>query len=947
MVANSRVGSVEAVKLTPATAQPQISVYAGGLSLEWRSTGIEFDIQPDGKKARLQAPGFASLDQPGVPMLPFSSVLVALPPGAQPLLEFAILEESHMKLPAPLALAPTPEGVMRDPQGQVLGGAYTESLSPLPLELDAVVLEHAGVMRGLKLARLTFYPARPQGEVVRLTSRVKVNLHFNYYSMDFQYAQLPLDPLQTVVKGMVVNPQHILPSNSPSPAEQVEVLPYSRLAEVQAGPMLAVEVDQAGLTRLTHDTLVSLDFPLDSDPGLLRLTRSGIEIPMEWAGDQDAAFEPGEQFLFYAEPRASRWTENDVYFLSYGEEPGLRMEERQASPQGLSTGVPRVVTHHEENTIYTPNCYCAPLPAGADGDRWVWDDLNSLSNPSAGYDLLLPAADPGQAGSLTLRLIGYTDTPQAPDHRVEVQLNGISLGTVEWDGKNAIESVLVIGNGVLAAGSNTLQLSLPGLAGVGVEGVWLDSFSIGYARSTQPAGQSVVFSGEGSPRAYTLSLADVEALKAYDVTNADQPVRLTGVLTEGGNSFSVGDSSSLASRRYWVGSAGSFQIPTRIRPVTGLNIPEQGADQIILYAADLLPALSGLVELRRSQGLKVVMVDVQAVYDTYGDGRSEPQAIRSFLSNAYYTWNPRPLYVLLVGDGTYDPKRYQDNSLPTLIPPFLSDVDPWAGETAADNRYVTVDGDDSLPDIAIGRLPVNNLVEAQSVVDKIVQYEIAAEPGSWPGKAVFVADNPDGGGDFHNHSEALASTFFAFPHPVERFYYTPLENDAGTIRSALKEAWQAGSGFMFYTGHASIHQWAVENFFHLEVVSSLSNGGRLPILLEMTCFTSSFHLPAFPALDEALLRHPAGGVVAVWGPTGLGISTGHSDLVEGFLQSFVHQGHADLGLATMAGKLNLAANHSVHGDLIDTYVLLGDPAMRLEPMLDPWSKTIYMPVIQK
>ena len=47
-----------------------------------------------------------------------------------------------------------------------------------------------------------------------------------------------------------------------------------------------------------------------------------------------------------------------------------------------------------------------------------------------------------------------------------------------------------------------------------------------------------------------------------------------------------------------------------------------------------------------------------------------------------------PLYVVLVGDGSFDPRQYRADSPPTFIPPYLADVDPWAGETAADNRYV-------------------------------------------------------------------------------------------------------------------------------------------------------------------------------------------------------------------------------------------------------------------
>jgi hypothetical protein len=98
-----------------------------------------------------------------------------------------------------------------------------------------------------------------------------------------------------------------------------------------------------------------------------------------------------------------------------------------------------------------------------------------------------------------------------------------------------------------------------------------------------------------------------------------------------------------------------------------------------------------------------------------------------------------------------------------------------------------------------------------------------------------------------------------------------------------------------FTGHASIHQWAVERFIHLDDVPSLSNGGRLPVVLEMTCFTGSFQVPGYATLDEALVRHTEGCAVAVWGPTGLGITTGHESLATGFIETVLQGDGNHLG----------------------------------------------------
>jgi hypothetical protein len=159
------------------------------------------------------------------------------------------------------------------------------------------------------------------------------------------------------------------------------------------------------------------------------------------------------------------------------------------------------------------------------------------------------------------------------------------------------------------------------------------------------------------------------------------------------------------------------------------------------------------------------------------------------------------------------------------------------------------------------------------------------------------------------------------------------------------QSWNSGTSLLMFTGHASIHQWAVENFFHLEDIAGLNNGDRLPVVLEMTCFTGSFHVSGLATLDESLVRHPQGGAVAAWGPTGLGLSTGHESLADGFMHSLLQTSDTDLGMATLAGKINLMVERPANKDLIDTFTLLGDPATRVNVLAG--SNTIFLPLIQR
>jgi len=104
---------------------------------------------------------------------------------------------------------------------------------------------------------------------------------------------------------------------------------------------------------------------------------------------------------------------------------------------------------------------------------------------------------------------------------------------------------------------------------------------------------------------------------------------------------------------------------------------------------------------RASQGHSAMSVDVQDVYDEFGYGVVGAAPIHDFLAYAYTQWATAPSVVVLVGDGHYDPKtmRLRAGELPSALPGGGRSLGCRDG---ADNRYVTVVGDDALPDMMLG-----------------------------------------------------------------------------------------------------------------------------------------------------------------------------------------------------------------------------------------------------
>jgi len=937
---------VQALAVLPepgATPRPTVVQTKDGLTLDWRVSAslVQIVTRADGTTS-VALPGTSQTNQPGLPQLPFDSALIAVPPGATPALQVLVAEEQTIPLPAhgKMALAPLPSGVQRDTDGRVIGGAFSPTSTAISSTPEQVVtLEPVGVMRGVRLARVTFYPVRLVGgrPYVRVTTHLRVSITFAGQVSNLSHAA-PLDPLLAVVRSTVVNPDQITPSSRNSS--------LARRVTAGGSELWAIGVSAPGLTAITYEALSGNGFPArDTDPRYIHLARNGTEVAMEWDGDDDTSFEPGERFLFYADPRSSRWTNTDVYFLWRDATPGLRMSSRSAAPTS-QPGIAWADATAEVNALYTPDCFCAPIPTGHDGDRWTWDDLKRLGHETGAYQIKLPSAvNATQPATLTVWLIGYTDVTADPDHRADVRLNNALLGRVEWNGKQAITATLPVTPGILHGGINTATLTLPGIVGVNVEGMWLDAFAVHYVRGSEPFGRSALLTGQPVSRTYTLALSYTAGLRAYDVTDPDHPLRLTSIITSG-NAVSLSDPPEGGTRRYNVVAEDGLAYPTYQRVPALQTAGLTGADYVIIAPDEFVSALDSLIALRQSQGLSVTVENPQAIYATFGDGRPDPEAIRAFIANAYTTWQLRPTYVLLVGDGNFDPKRYRADSPPTFIPPYLANVDPWAGETAADNRYVTVDGADDLPDLLIGRLPVKTLTETQTVVDKIMRYETAPFPGGWNRNVTFVADDPDPkAGDFAAQSEIIATTYVTLPFTPQRIYFTPPVTTVTATQQATLNAWNTGALLMQFTGHSSWQQWAEERFFHLDDLPTLRNDRRWPIVVEMTCFTGAFHRPE-PTLDEALLTLNGGGAVAAWGATGLGVGTGHMALDDGFFRAALRDSVSTIGQATLAGKLSLAATGQ-NLDLLNTFVLLGDPALRFNRTIVPWASQIYLPLISK
>jgi len=268
---------------------------------------------------------------------------------------------------------------------------------------------------------------------------------------------------------------------------------------------------------------------------------------------------------------------------------------------------------------------------------------------------------------------------------------------------------------------------------------------------------------------------------------------------------------------------------------------------------------------------------------------------------------------------------------------------------------VTLIGEDTLPDMMIGRLAVNTPLEAAAMINKIIEYEEMPPSQEWQRRVILVADNMEAGGNFPGDSEVLKNCCIPDYMMVDRVYLGVTYTTISAARAALLAGINSGQYIVNYLGHANYSQWAGLDTnsdlsgYLLETsnISALTNQGMYPIVLAMTCYDGFFHNPHqlgsyYESLAEVITKAESKGAVASWSSTGASLAFGHNILNQAFVTAAFSNAVNTIGQATQASKLALWASGD-YLDQIDTFTLFGDPATHFLKDI----KNFYLPMILK
>ncbi len=738
-----------------------------------------------------------------------------------------------------------------------------------------------------------------------------------------------------------------------------------------------IYLTEPGVFRVTYEELQQAGL----DSGKIRsrdlaLSYHGEQVPIWVADGGDGRFGPGDEVEFVGEHLAghrsylNEYTLLNVYRLAVGESQGLRMSspalpaatDRAAEPAHLE-----VDAHWEENNFLVH----FPGDRADDPEPRFWERMTHIdSKPFTRGEFWLGRSRAGARPlSLAVQLRGWSTASRSrrgvlPDHRVELYFNGHLVGSGEWDGREAhvIEVPEVAADLIEREAANVIELKVPRRRPSPADDALVDVVLLDWMKVRFPPPEANWELGgswvPATAQRFVLPRPPGDGAGAADsprpkVRLATAPGARLVVFGAGGARFDshnleVEDRDIATLHHFYpppeesvfhVVPTGAFLTPTAVeldRP-SELKDPTRQADYIIIAHPRLLEAIEPLAAFHRRRGLEVAVVAVDDVYDEFNHGILHPEAVRDFLSYAYHQWQaPAPRFVLLVGDASWTAEgigsRYvggapylsqaplsHRNLIPTSVFPGPG------GHAASDNFFVAIDGDDHLPDMAIGRLPVIEPEEVTAIVDKTLRYADEVKVGPWRRNILWLADESS---MMQERSDKIAGAVVGQGFASLKIYPSKDKPSTEQTQTPLLEAFDRGQLLVHFFGHGARFVWRTgvsdhrERFdlFGLEHLPKLKPNAKLPLVLSMTCWSAPFDHPTADSIGENFLRIEDRGAVAFFGASWK--VSPHRKLSDLLIEGLTSPG--TIGEAILRAKRGIVARN-----LIENYNLLGDPAIEL------------------
>jgi hypothetical protein len=243
---------------------------------------------------------------------------------------------------------------------------------------------------------------------------------------------------------------------------------------------------------------------------------------------------------------------------------------------------------------------------------------------------------------------------------------------------------------------------------------------------------------------------------------------------------------------------------------------EEKGRMIVISHGDFMSAIQPYVDWKNQKGIKTDLYDVATIgVDT--------TSIKNFILTEY-NQNDGLVFVQLVGDAQ-------------LVPTCLTDSIFWEIRGCSDSRYSLVEGNDTYPDIFVGRFSAQSIEQVETQVERTIWYERDIADGDWLHIGTGIGTLWGEGQGYNGWNgkqslEVIRTKLLSYSYTwvdtlyeifVPPYYYLPVEPES--VTSVLRE----GRGMVNVDGNADTIYLDTGQYIK-EYIDSLDNDGMLPFI---------------------------------------------------------------------------------------------------------------------
>jgi hypothetical protein len=625
------------------------------------------------------------------------------------------------------------------------------------------------------------------------------------------------------------------------------------------------------------------------------LTENAIQIQ----GENDGVFDTDDFILFYGEG-TDNWNEESqtnlnlydtksYYYVTVQGDNGKRILDMQQPSGGATLDLTTFDDYrfHEVDLVNIAHL----------GRQWLGETFDVTQDQEFSFDF--PTIDTMIPVKISASLAAAAYTPTS----FTVMANGNAVATVLFPALNTnsetqyITGFLPNGSTFLGSTNTKIKLSFNNNGVPGSKGN-LDYIRLIAKSKLQGFGKQFRFQYDLSNSSLGIvnySISNAAAIpQVWDVTDVYN-IRKVGNNNQNAFSFkaNLGELKkyiALDSQDYFspLKESKSKILNTNIKGTVFKNA--QGKFQDVDYAIITPDYLKTQAEKlanfhRKNSNLNVKVLTLESIYQEFSSGKQDIAAVRNCIKYIYdnaSTVDKRIQYVNLFGDASYDYKnRITNNS--NVVPIYESLISNTIGEAsfASDDFYGLMDNSEGNItsfyggiDIAVGRMLVNNTLQADEMVNKVLEYYDKKSFGNWRNNYVSLADDSDKASDvtLQYRQNGLADEIalqkpFLNVSKIVLDSYTQEASAGGQRYPKAKlefyNEFEKGALVFNYLGHGGEDGLSAERIWDKSDSQTVSNQYRYPLFVTITCEFSRFDNPSRPTAGEYIYWNPKGGAISL------------------------------------------------------------------------------------